>query len=455
MALTFSYDQLGNRWAQTATAGSAPQPSYNFSSKNQITGYTYDAAGNQTYDGTYYYTYDAENRLIKVGTSTMSPANVATYSYDALGRRVTNWTSAGGSWEFLFDLQGHPVTQVAPNQGGVNLAEVYVGGRHWVTDRVDLGEAMFMHTDWLGTGRVWTTPSGTVYSSCVNLPFGDFASCGPGYASNSHFTGQEYNGEDNLTHFPFRMYSMTQGRWMHTDPAGLAAVDVTNPQTWNRYAYVTNNPLSYTDPLGLFLDACNLYYADCTGGEGGGGGGGGDCDITENPLCNPLGDGGGAPPPIIPVWGGPPPEGGGTPSGLAKWTSGETLGLPQGLNLRPMSLGGLLGLDPSGTCDFGVCNPVGQGFGPGVPFPDVVGWGVRLGSWLDAAAGLLPGILLSQVGDADPPHDINCDAQEQDDLATCKRVPIANGARGRCYDSVTTRRFACDNGRPLPPLIQW
>jgi RHS repeat-associated protein len=35
---------------------------------------------------------------------------------------------------------------------------------------------------------------------------------------------------------------------------GLAAVDLTNPQTWNRYAYVGNDPLSNVDPLGLYLE---------------------------------------------------------------------------------------------------------------------------------------------------------------------------------------------------------
>ena len=51
------------------------------------------------------------------------------------------------------------------------------------------------------------------------------------------------------------------------DPAGLAAVDITNPQTWNRYAYVGNNPLNTTDPLGLY---CPVWERGCSQGNSAG-----------------------------------------------------------------------------------------------------------------------------------------------------------------------------------------
>jgi RHS repeat-associated protein len=51
--------------------------------------------------------------------------------------------------------------------------------------------------------------------------------------------------------FLFRQHASSQGRWLVPDPAGLAAVDPTNPQTWNRYAYVGNNPVGEVDPSGL------------------------------------------------------------------------------------------------------------------------------------------------------------------------------------------------------------
>jgi RHS repeat-associated protein len=50
--------------------------------------------------------------------------------------------------------------------------------------------------------------------------------------------------------FQDRRYMPVQGRWLSPDPAGLAAVDPSSPQSWNRYAYVNNNPLALVDPFG-------------------------------------------------------------------------------------------------------------------------------------------------------------------------------------------------------------
>ena len=76
----------------------------------------------------------------------------------------------------------------------------------------------------------------------------------PTYTTNRSFTGQMQDvlsGPTGIYDFLFRQQASNQGRWLVPDPAGLAAVDITNPQTWNRYAYVGNNPLSNVDPLGL------------------------------------------------------------------------------------------------------------------------------------------------------------------------------------------------------------
>jgi RHS repeat-associated protein len=83
-------------------------------------------------------------------------------------------------------------------------------------------------------------------------PFGE-QYVGSGF--DSIFTGSAFQDKTgDLRDFLAREYHATQGRWITPDPAGLAAVDPTDPQTWNRYAYVRNNPLALIDPTGL--DPC-------------------------------------------------------------------------------------------------------------------------------------------------------------------------------------------------------
>jgi RHS repeat-associated protein len=111
------------------------------------------------------------------------------------------------------------------------------------------GLSYYRHADWLGSSRLTSTQSRTLYSSTAYAPFGErYANSGTADAS---FTGQNSDTVSSLYDFTFRRQSSSQGRWISPDPAGLAAVDPTNPQTWNRYAYVTNNPLALVDSLGL------------------------------------------------------------------------------------------------------------------------------------------------------------------------------------------------------------
>ena len=66
-----------------------------------------------------------------------------------------------------------------------------------------------------------------------------------------------------LDYFGARHYSSSIGRFMVPDPAGVDSVDFTNPQSWNLYAYVVNNPLTRVDPNGL-CDEPPVFVASST-----------------------------------------------------------------------------------------------------------------------------------------------------------------------------------------------
>jgi RHS repeat-associated protein len=64
------------------------------------------------------------------------------------------------------------------------------------------------------------------------------------------FTGKERDAESGLDYFGARYFSGAQGRFTSPDPL-MASAKASNPQTWNRYSYVLNNPLRYFDPDGM------------------------------------------------------------------------------------------------------------------------------------------------------------------------------------------------------------
>src|SRR5712692_5407306 len=93
------------------------------------------------------------------------------------------------------------------------------------------------------------------------LPFGEelFAGTGgrtpqQGYSASDgvrfQFTDKERDTETGLDYFGARYFASTQGRFTSPDPL-LSSGRFPQPQSWNRYAYVINRPLSLVDPNGL------------------------------------------------------------------------------------------------------------------------------------------------------------------------------------------------------------
>ncbi len=236
-------------------------------------GFSYDGMGHMTNDGSTAYTHDAEGRPTQyrfvVGSSPWDPnwGNPATVNgqalvYDALGRMVEN-TTAGR--EYVYAPGGSQVFAVMNGQTTVQAQYPLPAGGIAIYTGATL---TYAHPDWLGSGRLVTSSTQTMVADVAYAPFGEQYSASGNFYD---FTGQQQWTATGLDDFLFRRYHPVQGRWISPDPAGLAAVDITNPQTWNRYAYVANKPLNAVDPPGL--DMC--LDGICLSGIGGGGGWGG------------------------------------------------------------------------------------------------------------------------------------------------------------------------------------
>ncbi len=247
--LSWTIDPWGNRTNQTPSAGTCSF-SQTVNSQNQLVGppYQYDAAGNMTNDGNHAYFYDAENRLVQV-----DGGNTAIYVYDAYGHRVRSAVS-GTSRDYVYNSDS-VVAEWYSSCSCWGMGYVYANGSPLA--QYANSTTYFAHKDHLGSTRLLTAMDQSIYDNMDYLPFGEQIAGGSG--TTHKFTGDERDAETGLDHTWFRQYSSQLGRWMHPDPAGLAAVDPTNPQSWNRYAYVLNNPCSLVDPFGLCSFNIGVY----------------------------------------------------------------------------------------------------------------------------------------------------------------------------------------------------
>jgi RHS repeat-associated protein len=185
------------------------------------------------------------------GYGNLASANGAAITYDALDRMVEN---DNGSYQLTYSPGG---TQPLATFAGQTLEGTHIllpGGAMAIYNSSGLQQ--YNHPDWLGSAKLFSSPTRTAQAAMSYAPFGE------GYAggifdiqftsySSAYTVPFSESQSGTLDDFTYRRYAPVQGRWISPDPAGLAAVDPTNPQTWNRYAYVMNQPFNFTDPSGL------------------------------------------------------------------------------------------------------------------------------------------------------------------------------------------------------------
>ena len=250
----FNYDQFGNMWVSSSSSnlsisGSTPTTSsfYN-TANNHFTAVNYDNAGNQTsklYPTTSTFAYDAESRQ----KSTYSNTNgTATYAYSGDGRRVTK-VALGATITYVYDGLGRLAAEYSTAEGVPDCTTCYIVDDHLGNTRLVLDES----------ANVVSRHDYQPYGNEVPVVNGRTSLWGASDAVNQKFTGKERDLETNFDYFGARYYGYVQGRFTSPDwstkaePVPYATLD--NPQSFNLYVYVGNNPLSRTDPTGHYI--CN------------------------------------------------------------------------------------------------------------------------------------------------------------------------------------------------------
>jgi len=109
-------------------------------------------------------------------------------------------------------------------------------------------QVTYYHTDAVGSARMVTDATGQVVQRHDYLPFGEEWGAQP--QDRRMFAGDERDQETGFDYFGARYYASQAGRFTTVDPVLGTKGALLDPQQWNRYVYVRNNPFRYVDPDG-------------------------------------------------------------------------------------------------------------------------------------------------------------------------------------------------------------
>jgi len=270
---TYGYDDVGNRLTRAIAPGVNETYGYEPQS-NRLTSVTRVSGGQTTVDNRSYdnagntvtmrgmtLTYNKRGRLDTLNNPSVASA---VYRYDPMGVRASKQvTNAAGNLRSLTHFAYDDALLLGERNSSWNPANASSGTWGGWTDYIYLnnepvgmivgGLEYYVESDHLGTPRrvmnivsgvatwSWEPQADGFGATLANAdPDGD----GSAMQVGIRFPGQYFDAESGLHYNYFRDYDPSTGRYIQSDPIGLAG-------GINTYAYIGGNPLRGADPFGL------------------------------------------------------------------------------------------------------------------------------------------------------------------------------------------------------------
>ncbi|MBA6233648.1 MULTISPECIES: FG-GAP-like repeat-containing protein [unclassified Colwellia] len=232
--------------------------------------YSYDANGNVTSDGSRDYDYTPFDKPWQITSGVQSSkfkyANRSRYlREDKIQEKNPSGINYSGLTQYKTHYVGAYERIERTGGAGSKIEHKYqIAGA--VLTRKE-GETtfstLFAHTDYQGSAITITDENGQMAEQFIYDPWGKktkviinnnvgslVGNLTRGSATTRGYTGHEGIDHFDLIHMNGRVYDAEIGRFLQADPNIQAP---TNSQNYNRYSYVLNNPMSYTDPSGYFF----------------------------------------------------------------------------------------------------------------------------------------------------------------------------------------------------------
>ena len=195
----------------------------------------HDKNGNLIQDGSMSFIFNALGQMTEAKSGGMI---VGKYEYDPLGRRKAK-TAGGLKTEYLWSGN-----QVMAEYRGGKLLRRYIYGAG-IDNPIALvagnGTKTYIHKDALGSVVALSNNAGVVTDKFSYSPFGKSADES---GSPYKFAARWIDSETGLYYNRNRYYNPSTGRFISPDPIGYG-------DGMNMYAYVGNDPMNATDPMGL------------------------------------------------------------------------------------------------------------------------------------------------------------------------------------------------------------